>query len=84
MRRGLAAQLLTLHQDSVGHPIHVVWVLPAAARRPAVLVTAYPPDPNSWDSDFRQRRSKMTKNPIKLIHEGKYAAQVDLHYSDDT
>ena len=50
--------VLTLQRDSDGRPIHVVWALPAHERRPAVIVTAYRPDPNLWDSDFRRRRSR--------------------------
>jgi hypothetical protein len=48
--------VLTLQHDAAGHPIHVVWALPAGARSPAVIVTAYRPNPNLWDSDFRSRR----------------------------
>jgi hypothetical protein len=47
--------VLTLQYDLQGRPIHVVWALPANARRPAVIVTAYRPDPKLWDSDFRRR-----------------------------
>jgi hypothetical protein len=50
--------VLTLQQDASGRPIHIVWGLPAHDRRPAVLVTAYRPDPNLWDSDFRQRKNR--------------------------
>jgi len=52
--RGLS--VLTLQIDRKGQPIHVVWGLPAGERRPAVLVTAYRPDPEVWDNDFRARR----------------------------
>ncbi len=52
--RGLS--VLTLQHDAEGLPLHVVWALPANERRPAVLVTAYRPDPTLWDSDFRQRK----------------------------
>ena len=50
--------ILTLQQDANGRPIHVVWAIPAAERRPAVLVTAYRPDPRLWDSEFRRRKSR--------------------------
>lgn len=46
--------VLALHHDATG-PIHAVWAIPAGERRPAVLVTAYRPAPNLWDSDFKQR-----------------------------
>ena len=47
--------VLTLQYDAAGLPIHVVWALPAGERSPAVIVTAYRPNPNLWDSDFRRR-----------------------------
>jgi hypothetical protein len=50
--------VLALQHDGHGHPIHVVWALPANERRPAVLVTAYRPDPELWDRDFRRRRDR--------------------------
>ncbi len=52
-RRG--PSVLTLQYDVHGRPIHVVWALPANQRRPAVIVTAYRPDPELWDSDFKRR-----------------------------
>jgi hypothetical protein len=50
--------VLTLQYDAHGRPIHVVWALPANERRPAVIVTAYRPDPKLWDSDFKRRSSR--------------------------
>jgi Domain of unknown function (DUF4258) len=47
--------VLTLQHDAEGRPIHVVWAIPAGERRPAVLVTAYRPDPDVWDDDFKLR-----------------------------
>jgi hypothetical protein len=49
--------VLVLQNDSSGKPIHVVWGIPRGASTPAVLVTAYRPDPGKWSSDFRRRRS---------------------------
>ncbi|WP_082364267.1 DUF4258 domain-containing protein [Rhodopseudomonas sp. AAP120] len=49
--------LLTLQFDRVG-PIHVMWGIPKATSRPAVLVTAYRPDPQRWSADFMQRRPR--------------------------
>lgn len=49
--------VLVLQNDSGGKPIHVVWGIPRGASTPAVLVTAYRPDPGKWSSDFRRRRS---------------------------
>jgi hypothetical protein len=48
--------VLALQHDADGRAIHVVWAIPAGERRPAVLVTAYRPDPELWDSDFRERK----------------------------
>jgi hypothetical protein len=48
--------VLTLQYDGAGRAIHVVWAIPAGRRSPAVLVTAYRPDPEMWDSDFRKRK----------------------------
>jgi hypothetical protein len=52
-RRG--PSVLALQHDVNGRPIHVLWGIPAGQRRPAVLVTAYRPDPDLWDIDFKQR-----------------------------
>ena len=78
--------VLTLQYDGNGRPFHVVWALPAIERRPAVLVTAYRPDPKAWDNDFRRAEDSMTRKSIKLIHEGKYAAEIpiDLIYSEES
>lgn len=50
--------VLTLQSDANGRPIHIVWAIPTRERRPAVLVTAYRPDPALWDSEFIRRRVK--------------------------
>jgi len=49
--------VLALQQDRGGCPIHVVWGIPRGASAPAVLVTAYRPDPEKWTSDFKRRRT---------------------------
>jgi len=49
--------VLVLQKDSEINPIHVVWGIPEGARSPAVLVTAYRPDPAKWSSDFIRRMS---------------------------
>jgi hypothetical protein len=48
---------LVLQQDRAGRPIHVVWGIPRGAVRPAVLVTAYRPDPARWTADFSKRKA---------------------------
>jgi len=47
--------VLLLQEDEDGKFIHVVWGIPAARDKPAVLVTAYRPDPERWDENFRRR-----------------------------
>lgn len=48
--------VLVLQIDSNAEPIHVVWGIPKGASSPAVLVTAYRPDPKRWSEDFMRRR----------------------------
>ena len=48
--------ILLLQHDSSGAPIHVVWGVPKGYNRPAVLVTAYRPDPDRWDKSFLWRK----------------------------
>jgi len=38
--------VLVLQRDLEGKPIHVVWGIPRKASSPAVVVTAYRPDPD--------------------------------------
>jgi len=47
---------LVLLADRNGHPIHAVWGIPKGATSPAVLVTAYRPDPDRWTGDFKRRK----------------------------
>lgn len=47
--------VLVLQEDGQGKPIHVVWGIPKGESAPAVLVTAYRPDPMRWSSDFLRR-----------------------------
>jgi len=48
--------VLVFQKDNEGNPIHVVWGIPKMASSPAVLVTAYRPDPHQWSNDFMRRR----------------------------
>jgi hypothetical protein len=50
--------VLALQRDASGLSIHIVWAIPAAQRRPAVLVTGYRPNPVFWDSDFKRRTTR--------------------------
>ena len=49
--------VLALQYDDEGNPIHVVWGIPLGKTSPAVLVTAYRPDPSRWSEDFMRRLS---------------------------
>jgi len=47
--------VLLLQFDSDGQPIHAVWGIPKGHTTPAVLVTAYRPDPARWSEDYLTR-----------------------------
>lgn len=49
--------VLVLQRDGGGLPVHVVWGIPKARPSPAVMVTAYRPDPERWSADFTRRRT---------------------------
>jgi hypothetical protein len=49
--------VLMLQKDSQGRPIHVVWGIPKGEVSPAVLGTAYRPDPERWSDDFTRRKA---------------------------
>jgi hypothetical protein len=48
--------VLIVLQDREGRPIHAVWGISYDSISPAVLVTAYRPDPERWADDFRRRK----------------------------
>jgi hypothetical protein len=50
--------VLVLQYDRSNEPIHVVWGIPRGHSSPAVLVTAYRPDPRRWSEDFLERRDE--------------------------
>ncbi len=56
--RARGPSVLALQHDRSAQPIHVVWAIPAGRRSPAVLVTAYRPDPALWERDFRKRTTQ--------------------------
>jgi hypothetical protein len=47
--------VLVLQLDAEGNPVHAVRGIPRGYNSPAVLVTAYKPDPTLWDSTFTRR-----------------------------
>ena len=52
------ACVLMLQKDKSGSPVHVVWGIPKGHDSPAVLVTAYRPDPERWNESFTRRRKR--------------------------
>ena len=48
--------VLVRQVDRSGRPIHVVWVILKGQTSPAVLVTAYRPDPARWTDDLLRRK----------------------------
>ncbi len=48
--------VLVLQTDERGRPIHLLWGIPSGASEPAVLITAYIPDPDRWNDDFTRRK----------------------------
>ena len=48
--------VLVLQKDKQDRAIHVVWGIPKNVSSPAVLVTAYRPDPERWLDDFTRRK----------------------------
>ena len=57
---GKGPAVLVLQYDQNGEAVHVVWGIPKGHSRPAVLVTAYRPDPQRWSADFLERRDEQT------------------------
>jgi hypothetical protein len=48
--------VLVLQHDDTGL-IHVLWGIPKNESAPAILVTAYRPDPTRWSLDYLRRTS---------------------------
>ena len=49
--------VLVLCRDQERRPIHALWGIPTGRDFPAVLVTAYRPEPDLWDATFQRRRT---------------------------
>ncbi len=54
------------------YPIHVVWGIPQGESGPAVLVTAYRPDPERWNDDFVERRKWKRKLLNTFMKDNRY------------
>jgi hypothetical protein len=48
--------VLVLQHDGQEQPIHVLWGIPKNTTSPAVVVTAYRPDPERWSEDLLRRK----------------------------
>jgi len=47
--------ILVLQTDAKGKFVHALWGTAKGTTRPAVLITAYRPDPRRWSADFMRR-----------------------------
>ncbi|SNB47304.1 DUF4258 domain-containing protein [Geobacter sp. DSM 9736] len=48
--------ILVLQKNRLGEQMHVVWEIPRGTLSPAVLVTAYRPDPDRWEPGYLRRK----------------------------
>ena len=53
----LGPSVLVLQKDLIGKPLHVVWGIEKDTTEPAMVVTAYYPDPSKWSADFKSRKT---------------------------
>lgn len=55
---GKESSVLVLQFDRNSKPIHVLWGIPKGHTKPAVIITAYRPDPEKWSYDFLRRNNE--------------------------
>jgi uncharacterized protein DUF4258 len=48
--------VLVLQREASGNPIHALWGIKKGTVDPAVLITAYRPDPSRWSTDWLTRK----------------------------
>jgi hypothetical protein len=48
--------VLDLQYNKYNKPVHDVWGIPKGQEKPAVLITAYRPDPKKWSENFLRRK----------------------------
>jgi len=53
--------VLVLQFDGNGQAVHAVWGLAGGTQRPAVLITAYRPNPDKWSEDFKRRQHALAQ-----------------------
>lgn len=47
--------VLVLQSDGSGSKLHALWGIRSNEETPAVLITAYRPDPKKWSAELRRR-----------------------------
>ncbi len=55
------ACILLLQSDAKAQSVHVLWGIPKGFEKPAVLITAYRPNPERWDATLLKRRHENSK-----------------------
>ena len=50
--------VLVLQRGVDGRPLHILWGIAAETDGPAVVITAYRPDPARWSDDFLKRKQR--------------------------
>lgn len=67
-----------LEHDKTGKPILVVRGIPKEHTSPAVVVTAYGPEPAKWHEAWLKDLMSM-KTTERPVREGDFVAEIDVH-----